>query len=48
MENRLLVIRGEGSRGRAKGAKEHICMVMDGKQTFGSEQDIVYTEAEIK
>ena len=43
----MAVTRHKGDTGRAKGVKGHICMVMDKKQTIGSEYDAVYTEAEI-
>ena len=45
-ENRLVLTRGEGVGGRAKGVKRNICMVMDGNETFGCEHNAVYIEGE--
>ena len=44
MENRLVVTKGEAGGERVKGIKGHMCMVMDGNQTFGREHNAVYTE----
>ena len=46
-ENRLVVTRGQGGRGQAKGVKVHVCMVADKNSTIGGEYEAVYTEAEI-
>lgn len=38
---------GKGDGRSAKGIKGHMCTMTDGNQTFGDEQDTVYTEVEI-
>ena len=43
----MVVTRGEEGRGRAKGVKGHIYMVIDKNQTSGGEHNPVYTEMDI-
>ena len=45
-ENRLVVTRGQGGQGRAKGVKGHIHMVMDNSSTTGGEHKAIYTETD--